>query len=59
MVLERLSLTQDSADERYQEISNVPLLKDKFPEQIREKALSYKAAMLKREGPVSWVLSIQ
>jgi len=52
-------LTYFTAQERYLAILNAPLLQNKLPEHIRERALYHKADMLQILGPQDFVLSIE
>lgn len=52
-------LTSHSADQRYLVIINAPLLQDKLPEQIRERAIHFKSAMQQCWGTTDYVESIK
>lgn len=53
------SLTTVAAEERYLNILNAPLLQNKLPEHIRERALYFKPTLLEEKGALEWITSIE
>ena len=53
------SLMTLAAAERYLNILNTPLLQNKLPEHIRERALYFKPALLEERGALEWISSIE
>lgn len=53
------SLTTLAAEERYLNILNAPLLQNKLPEHIRERALYFKPTLLEERGALEWISSIE
>lgn len=52
-------LTCCQAHDRYLTILNAPLLQNKLPEHIRDRALYYKPIMMADLGPQDYILSIE
>ena len=48
-----------AAAERYLNILNTPLLQNKLPEHIRERALYFKPTLLEERGVLEWISSIE
>ena len=55
----RCSLTTLAAEERYSNILNTPLLQNKLPQHIRERALYFKPTLLEERGALEWISSIE
>ncbi len=53
------SLITLAAAERYLNILNTPLLQNKLPEHIRERALYFKPTLLEERGALEWISSIE
>ena len=53
------SLITPAAEERYLNILNAPLLQNKLPEHIRERALYFKPTLLEERGALEWISSIK
>ena len=53
------SLITLAAAERYLNILNTPLLQNKLPEHIRERALYFKPTLLEERGTLEWISSIE
>ena len=52
-------LTTLAAAERYLNLLNTPLLQNKLPEHIRERALYFKPTLLEERGALEWISSIE
>ena len=52
------SLIIFAATERYLNILNTPLLQNKLPEHIRDRALYFKPTLLEQRGALEWISSI-
>lgn len=48
-----------TTEERYLNILNAPLLQNKLPEHIRERALYFKSTLLEEKGALEWISSIE
>ena len=53
------SLIRFAAAERYLNILNTPLLQNKLPEHIRDRALYFKPTLLEQRGTLEWISSIE
>ena len=53
-----VSLIIFAAAERYLNILNTPLLQNKLPEHIRDRALYFKPTLLEQRGALEWISSI-
>lgn len=53
------SLIIFAAAERYLNILNTPLLQNKLPEHIRDRALYFKPTLLEQRGALEWISSIE
>ena len=53
------SLIIFAATERYLNILNTPLLQNKLPEHIRDRALYFKPTLLEQRGALEWISSIE
>lgn len=53
------SLTTFTAQERYLNILNNPVLQNKLPDHIRKQALDFKPYLLDELGPLEWITSIE
>ena len=58
LLYQHYSLIIFAATERYLNILNTPLLQNKLPEHIRDRALYFKPTLLEQRGALEWISSI-
>ena len=59
MLCQYCSLIDFAGAERYLNILNTPLLQNKLPEHIRDRALYFKPTLLEERGALEWISSIE